>query len=241
MPDRTLFRMGSWAAIVGGVAAIIFNLIHPRLASFDDPIAEELRVVGESDIWVPLHLGILAAFLLIAFGLFAVARSMKGGPAEGIARVALGSLVISTSISSLALLIDGYALKAITEAVGAGPVVGAAGIAVAHLAWAGFMGLTIFGLGVTPAIFGLAVVRDGRYPALLGYVGFVFGIAAIVTGIAGVLDGPSSAFFIFFSITSGVLTLWVIAVGAMLGMRVAGTITVPESTTARGRTSAGIS
>ena len=240
MQDRTLFRWGSWAAIVGGIALLAVNFTHPRLESFEDPIAEELRIVGESGGWIALHLGILAAFLLVSFGLFAVARSMKGGPAEGIARVAVGSLLISTSISSFALLIDGYALKAITESIAGDAALAPAGIAVAELAWAGFMGVVIFGLGVTPAIFGMAVARDGRYPAWLGWAASIFGLVAIGTGVTGVLDGPSSGFFIVFSAASGILTLWVIAIGAMLGRRVSGTVVVPEGTTAKGKTSAGI-
>ena len=238
MTDKALFRWGSWAAIVGGVIALAGNILHPRAESYDDFIAEELRIVGESDAWVEIHLGILVGFLLITFGLFALSRSMKGGPAEGISRIALGSLLISTPVAVLALLIDGYALGAIAEAAAADPAVLAAATAGGHIGWAGFMGLVIFGLGVTPALFGLAVARDGGYPAWLGWVAFLFGLVSVGVGVTGILDGASSGFFLVFAISSGILTLWVIGIGVLLGRRAAGAITVPEGT--RGRASADI-
>jgi hypothetical protein len=233
MDDRKLFRWGSWAAIVGGVVALAGNFLHPRIEIFDDPIADELRIIGETDSWVPIHLAILAGFLLITFGLFVIARSMKGGPAEGAARIALGSLLISTPVAIVALLIDGYAMGAIAEAAAADPAVAAAATVGGEIGWAVFMGLNILSLGVTPALFGWAVSKDGGYPAWLGWGGLLFGLGAIGTAIMGLLDGPSSMFFLLFAITSGYATLWVIGMGFLLRSRDTGPITVPEGTSAR--------
>ncbi len=99
MADRTVLRLGSWAAIFGGVLAIVFNALHPRFGNEADPVAEEMRIVAENDMWIPVHLGIFVSLLLITFGLFAFARSMKGGPAEGHSRVALGALVLALLIA----------------------------------------------------------------------------------------------------------------------------------------------
>ena len=239
MDDRKLFRWGSWAAILGGVVALGGNFLHPRAENYDDIIAEEIRIIGESDSWVAIHVGILAGFLLITFGLFALARSMKGGPAEGRARIALGSLLISTPIAIMALLIDGYALGAIADASGTGdPAAQAAAIAGAHIGWAGFMGLVIFALGVTPAMFGLAVAKDGGYPAWLGWGAFLFGLLSIGAGAWGLLDGASAGFFLVFAISSGYATLWVIGMGVLLGRRAGGAITVPEGAARRQTTPA---
>jgi hypothetical protein len=227
--DRTLFRLGSWAAIIGGVVAIVTNILHPRPENFDDPIAEQLRLLAESDSWVAIHLGLLAGFLLIVFGLFALARSMKGGPGEGIARVALGSLLISTPVAVFGLMLETYTMPAISDAGG-----GAAATAVGHLGWAAFMYVATLALGVTPVLFGLAITRDGGYPAWLGWVAFLFGLVSIGAGVTGLLDGDSSGFQLVFAISSGILTLWVIAVGVLLGRRAAGPVTVPEG--ARPRT-----
>jgi hypothetical protein len=230
VPDRTLFRWGSWAAIVGGLIALGGNILHPRAKDYADPVAEELRIIGKSDAWVAIHLGILVGFLLITFGLFALARSMKGGPAEGIARIALGSLLISAPVAIITLLIDGYAMGAIADDAAADPAVLAAATAGAHIGWAAFMGLVIFALGVTPALFGLAVAKDGGYPSWMGWGAFVFGLVSVGAAVSGILGGPSSGFFLVFAISSGIVTLWVIAIGVLLGRRTAGPITVPEGT-----------
>jgi hypothetical protein len=233
VPDRTLFRWGSWAAIIGGVIALGGNFLHPRPDNFDDPIAGELQMIGETDSWVAIHLGILLGFLLITFGLYALGRSMKGGPAEGIARIALGSLLISTPIAITALLIDGYAMGAIADAVAIDPAMTVAATAAGEIAWAGFMGLVITALGITPGLFGIAVAKDGGYPAWLGWIAVLFAIVSVGAGITGVLGGPSSGFFLAFSISSGILTLWVMATGILLGRRAAEPVLVPEGTTAR--------
>jgi hypothetical protein len=231
MDDRKLFRWGSWAAIVGGLIALGGNILHPRASDLADPVAEELRIIGESDAWVAIHLGILVGFLLITFGLFALARSMKGGPADGIARVALGSLLISAPVAILGLLIDGYAMGAIAEDAAADPAVLAAATAGAHIGWAGFMGLVLLALGITPALFGLAVAKDGGYPAWLGWSAFLFGLVSVGAAVSGILGGPSSGFFLVFAISSGIVTLWIIGIGVLLGRRAGGPVTVPEGTT----------
>ena len=237
MTDRSVLRLGSWAAIVGGVLAIIFNALHPRFGGEADPVAEELRIVAENDMWVPIHLGIFVSLLLITFGLFAFARSMKGGPAEGLSRVALGALVLSAPVALLTTLVDGYATKAVADAAADSPAAAAAGAAVAHTGWALFRGLTILYLGITPIAFGLASANDGGYPSWMGWAAVVFGSVSVLTGVYGVLTGSSPTFFLIFSIASGVLTLWVIALGVLLGRRAAGPVTVPEGTVARPKAS----
>lgn len=233
MDDRALFRWGSWAAIIGGVATIALNAVHPRPASFPDPVTNEIARVGESGSWIGIHMGIFAGFLLIAFGLFAVARSMKGGPAEGIARVALGSLLISTPIVLATLLVDGYSLKALADAAVQDPSLAPAAAAGAHLGWGLFMGTALLAVGVNPILFGWAVAADGRYPAWLGWAGVLFGLGGIGAGWIGIAGGSTQGYWVTFTISSGLATLWVIALGMMLGRRAPGAVTIPEGVSAR--------
>lgn len=225
MPDRALFRWGSAAAVIGALLALVTNLLHPRISDFDNPVEPILTSAAESDSWVLIHVGILMGTLLIIFGLFAVSRSMKGGRADGLVRVALGSLLVSGPVAIVTLLFDGYATKEVADAwvAASGPakeVALAAGSAVAHIGWAAFMGLILMLLGVTPALFGLAVASSDEYPAALGWPAVLLAVGSVVAAAMGTFDGPSSAFIVLFTITSGLLTLWVLALGVLLGRRV---------------------
>ncbi len=219
MSERTLYRVGAWAAVVGAVIALVTNLVHPRISEFEDYVGAELREVRDSDGWLAIHLGLLLGSLLIILGLFALARSLKGGPAEGWARLALGGLLISAPVAVLTLMVDGYATKQVADAAAQGS--SAAGVAVVHLGWALFMGLIIMFLGITPFLFGVAVAVDGRYPASLGWGAALLGAASVVIGVVGTISGPSGGFFIVFTVTSGLLTLWVLILGVLLGRRAA--------------------
>ena len=79
MPDRTTLRLGSGSAILGALLALVTNFLHPRLSDYDDPVAEELRVVAESDGWIAIHLGILLATLLIKPKNLSTRASRHGG------------------------------------------------------------------------------------------------------------------------------------------------------------------
>lgn len=54
------------------------NLIHPVTSGPGHPEATA-RVVAASPIWVPVHLGILVAFILMLGGLVAIHDSIGGG------------------------------------------------------------------------------------------------------------------------------------------------------------------
>jgi hypothetical protein len=218
MTDQGLYRLGSVSAVVGAIVALVTNLLHPRLSDFDDPVGETLREAAQSDAWIPIHLGLLLGSLLIVLGLFAFARSMEGGPADGLARLALGGLLVSAPVAVLTLTVDGYATK---QVAAGGDIELAAGAAVVHIGWALFMALTISFIGFTPALFGLAAARSGIYPSWLGWGAVVLGLVAVITGVVGTLDGPSAAFFIAFTVASGLLTLWVLVLGVLLGRQAA--------------------
>jgi hypothetical protein len=231
MSDRTVLRLGSWAAIVGALVALVGNVLHPRMANYDDPVAEEFRIASESDQWVAIHVAILIGALLLIFGLFAVARSMKGGRGEGVARVALGSLLVSAPIGIIGFALDGYVAKAMADGLaGAAPGPASGAAAAAHVGWAVFMALVITFLGITPALFGAAVIADRTYPGWLGWVAVLFGTVAAINGIYGMFSGASAGFFLVFSITSGVLTLWVLALGVLLGRRVNDVVAIDDAT-----------
>jgi hypothetical protein len=220
MTDRALFRWGGMAAVFGAILLVIFNLLHPRPTDFDNAAGGELRLVADSDAWVPIHLGILLGSLLIILGLFALARSMKGTSAEGLSRLALGSLLIAAPVSVLTLAVDGYGLKAAADAAAGGQAGAvAAGMAVAEVTWGLFMFLILTFLGITPVFFGMAIAASRTYPAGLGWVAVVFGLVSVFASVWGTLAGPTQPFFLVFTVSSLVLTLFVLVAGLYLYRR----------------------
>jgi hypothetical protein len=164
----------------------------------------------------------LLGILLIVFGLFALARSLKGTEAEPQARVALGGLLISAPVVAVTLGVDGYASKAVADALAAAPgdaAALAAATAVAEVGWGLFMLTAITVLGITPVLYGLALAASKEWPAVYGWPVVVLGLGSIVAGLMGTFGGPSQGFFMLFTVTSVLITLWVLAGGIRLWMR----------------------
>jgi hypothetical protein len=223
MSERSLFRWGGAAAVVGAVVTLVTNLLHPRISDFDDPVPAFVEEIAGSGTWVLLHLGLVVGILLITVGLFALARSLKGGPAEGLARLALGSLLISTPIVLVTLGIDGYGSKAAAEAWAEAsdpgrPAAFATAAALVQVSWGCFMLMTITYVGVTPILFGAAVAASEEYPPALGWAVAILGAGAVVAGLIG-FGGQSVLFWVLFVATSGLITLWILAMGVLLGRK----------------------
>jgi hypothetical protein len=235
--DRATLRFGSISAIAGAVIALLANLLHPRISRFDDPTAAFVREVAGFDAWIPLHLALVASILLIAAGQFVFLRTLKGGPADGLARLALGALLVSTPIALVTLGIDGYAEKVAADAFAAGPSAAtfAPAAAIGHVSWGMFMLLILTFVGLTPILLGLAVTRSDDYPTPLGWGAVLFGAGAIVAGLIG-LGGQSGLFWGLFLATSGPLTVWVLILGVLLWRRAAEarpSLPVPPATSVR--------
>lgn len=232
MVERDLYRWGGIAAVVGALAALVANALHPRITDLDDATSAMIEEVARSGAWVPLHLVLIAAILLIAGGLFALARSLKGGPAEGLARLAKGSLLISTSVALVTLGIDGFSSKDASDAWAAATGPGkdaafAAAAAVVTVAWGAFMVMTMTFIGLTPMLFGLAITRSQEYPAALGWPVAALGAVGIVAGVVG-FGGQSTVFWILFLVSSGLLTLWILVMGVLLGRKAAALAPAPS-------------
>jgi len=215
MTERSFYRLGGAAGILGAILAGVGNAIHPRLSDFGDPVRAELEMVAGSSAWIPIHLVVAAGVLLITVGLYALARSLSeerdGGYRVG--RLALGSLLVSAPLALAALAIDGYAMKEVADvwaASGGSESSFAAGQAVRAVGWAVFMSFVMLFAGITPLLFGIAIAQDRKYPAAMGWPVVVLGAGSIVAGLIGFLGGPTQAFFLTFLVTSGLLTVWVL-------------------------------
>lgn len=217
--DRATLRIGSVCAILGAVLAAVFSILEPRVNSAD-PILDQLRVVTESDGWIFHHLGTLLFTLLITAALYVVSRTLVGRDVEVWRHVAVGSLLVSTPVAFITVGLDGYATGAAADAAAAGGNGGlAAGTTLVYAVWGVFMLETIMYLGVTPILFGVAVRRSRVYPAAFGWPAILAGLLSLTAGFLGTATGPSATFDVLFTISTGLLTLWLLAIGVRLWRR----------------------
>jgi hypothetical protein len=222
MPDRVLFRVGAISAVAGAALGLVFNLLHPRDTDSLDSIAAELQLVDESGIWVFDHVVLGIAVVLSFLGLIAIAHSITGDAGTSWAMLARASAIASSAMLMTLLAIDGIAMKEIAESfapvtdietaaafVGAAPVV--------ETVRALFTASIGAFFGVTPLLFGAAVVTSDVYPRWLGYVALAAGALGFVTAIIQAFNGLSTVTTLFlFPIASVVFTLWLLYVGVLL-------------------------
>jgi len=65
--QRSIFRIGAAAGILGSLLAMVGNLLHPA-TPIEDPQGVA-QTIAKSEIWVPVHLVIVVGLILMLGGL----------------------------------------------------------------------------------------------------------------------------------------------------------------------------
>jgi hypothetical protein len=226
MAQRTLFRVGAIAAMIGAALGLIFNLLHPR-ASGIDTSQEELDLVADSGIWLFDHFMLAWALAFSILGLVAIARSFTGDNGEAWGRFALVAAIIAIAVGFVTITIDGMAVKEVADnwadaGRGTNSAAFATGDAVANVSLALFTAVIGSLFGLTPTLFGVASLVSRDYPRWLGYVALVAGILGFVTASITFLSGPSDfALNVLFGASSGLYTIWFFVSGWFLWQKAA--------------------
>lgn len=209
--NRTVTRLGAGAAMLGAVIAVVFNLLHPRSGDVGSA-AEEVRLATEEGIWRLDHYMLAWTSALLLFALVVIARSFRDEPGASWSRVGYAFGIVSIATLFMTLVVDGFALS---EAGDAGDAVVAE--AVAYVAGGLFLATIGSLFGVTPIVFGGAVLAGDDYPKWLGWWAIVAGIVGLVAATIIFFNGFSSfTTNVLFPIASLLFTVWVGVVGYML-------------------------
>jgi len=213
--DRGVLRWGGAAAMLGAVLGIVFNILHPR--GNDTTPAGELQLIADSDIWLFDHYMLGWVIALSFIGLVAFGWSFAGTTAATWARIATASAIVGGAIGSLAIAIDGAAMKAIADqwATGSESVRAAAEIAV-RLQGAFFIAVIGSYVGLTPVLYGIAILSSDEYPAWLGYLALAAGIVGLVTASWMYLTEITTANINLYVVASLLATVWLFFVGLQL-------------------------
>lgn len=209
MLDKRVLRVGAVAAMVGAVIAVVFNLLHPMADEFT---AAESVALTEEGIWSLDHYMLAWAVGLALVAFIVIGRSFSSEPAASWGRVALYFGIGSVTIAFATLTVDGFALREAAEV--SGPAVAES---VAYVAEGLFVGLIGSFFGLTPILFGVAVLSGDDYPGWMGWVAVFAGTVGLVAGSIIFFDGFSSLTIeVLFPIASLLFTVWIGVMGFLL-------------------------
>jgi hypothetical protein len=214
--DRGVLKLGGMAAMIGAALGLVFNLLHPRSASAAANVMNELHMVAASDIWTFVHLMLAWSLAFALVGLVAIGWSFGEGPGGAWGRFAIASAVAGVTVSFITILVDGQALKHVAEALVADHTAQnvAAATAVSEVTFALFTGTIGSLFGLTPVLFGAAVLTDGRHPRWLGYLSIVAGVLGLLTGSIQFVRGITNLTEnILFPVASLGFTVWLFVMG----------------------------
>jgi hypothetical protein len=221
--QRWIFRLGAAAAIVGSLAGMVGNLVHPATPHDDPPGVA--KVIADSGAWTPLHLVIIAGIILMLGGLLAVYRSIGGGLPGALAQFGWASAIVGIAVGLILVILDGVAARQLAEEWAAAPAEEQAIALRVVLAneTTNFALAALFNIlfaGVTFILFGLAVALGDAYPRWLGWVAVAAGVGSIGAGLIQALVGePTVASQVLTIIGPTVITLWMLVIGVLLARK----------------------
>ena len=192
--------------MVGAVIGLVGNLMHPRGSEFG-PEAE-VALVNDSGIWLFDHFLIAWSFAFALVGLVSIGWSFRDEIGQSWGRLATASAIASVTVAYVTIAVDGMAMEA---AAAAG---GAVGEAVAHVGLAMFTATIGALFGLTPVLFGIAILSSTTYPKGLGWLILAGGVLGLLVASVQFLSGPSTLITnVLFVASSLIFTVWVFLMG----------------------------
>jgi len=142
---------------------------------------------------------------------------MAGGPAGAAAYLGSCGAIASLAVASALQAVDGVALKAMVNAWSAAPagqkeMLFNAAFAVRQIE-IGLASMTALLSGLTISIYGIALMRDLRFPKLLGITAIAGGVPAATAGVVMAYSGFSDLAMNLNLPANSLVLVWMIALG----------------------------
>ena len=223
---QLLLRIGAVCAILGAVVSVAAGA---GFGNITNELGTEavLRYISSRPAWYwpTVQLGFVLGALLWVGALAALASSLTRGAGWALGQLGTAIVIVGATIHVGDAAISGFGLAHLagTWAVATGSEKsillhnGETLLMILGGTWAGV--LMLFH-GLPFVLFGLAAVLDRRYPAWLGWFGFVGGLGSLFIGIMmflGLNLVPESLFIVF----ALVVSLWMVAMGVLMWRRAA--------------------
>lgn len=206
----------SITAISGALFLLIGTFLHPMEADPNMPLAAFTEYAADRN-WIASHLMQLTGMGLMVAALVLLSQRMAGGQAKVVAILGEIGAVVGLAVAAALQAVDGIALKAMVNAWSTTPepqkeMLFYAAFAVRQIE-IGLASILSLLLGLTVAIYGIALLIDESFPKWLGYLAIVGGIPTAISGIAIAYTGFSGLAMAINMPSSTLLLGWIIVLG----------------------------
>jgi hypothetical protein len=201
---------------------LIGTYLHPLRADPSEAVAAFTEYAADPR-WIATHLTQLAGVVLLVAALLGLARQLEAGNGTGWARLAAGGAIASLAVTAVLQAVDGIALKALVDTWAAASA--AQKEPAFHAAFAvrqveiGLAGVLSLFLGLTVAVFGVALLVDRTYPTWLGGLAIGGGVPATVAGVLTAQRGFSGPAMATSMSAGSLLLVWTFTLGVCMWRR----------------------
>jgi hypothetical protein len=216
MLDRALIRWGGMAAMIGAGLGFIFNLLHPRSEAAASSTVGHLHLVANSDIWIFVHFMLAWSLAFALIGLITIGRSLTHPISATVARYAIPSAIVGIGVGFVTLGVDGPAVKHVADEFLAthSPAATGAATAVVEIGEVLFIGTIGSLFGLTPLLYGVALLQGDEYPTGLGWLAVGSGIGGLLIASVMYLAGFSNLMAnVLFPIVATAFIVWSFIMG----------------------------
>lgn len=99
-------RLGGLLVVLGGVAGIVVNVLHPRTPAVTEDV---LGIVAAAPHWTALHLIAALAAVLVVAGLSLFVRTLSDARARALGEAGKVVALLGAATFLVAIMVDGYA------------------------------------------------------------------------------------------------------------------------------------
>lgn len=217
--NREALRVGGIATLLGGVGAIVVNILHPRPPERTD---ELLTLVASMPHWTIMHYGAVWATVLVVSGFALLVPTLQDARARALGELGKYTAALGAAVFLVAIMVDGHGYPAF-----ASRWMGASGDEKAVILWAASAVHTVdaalfpvwsglfLGLGIL--LVAVALWRSAEYPRVFAALGIAGGAMCVTFALSTV--GGFTVPLPLWPLGPAVDAIWMTVLGGMMVRR----------------------
>jgi len=208
--------VGAACAIAGAGLLFFGTFLHPMHADPNDSVAAFAEYAADR-LWIASHLMQLAGVASMVVALLLLAQQLELRRRSDVTRIAAAGAIASLALAAALQAVDGIALKTMVDAWAEAPApqkesAFRAAFAVRQIE-IGLASMFCLSIGITAAVFGVALLSDGFYPKWFSGLAIVGGLPTAAAGIVIAYTGFSRLAMAINMPANFLLLLWMLVLG----------------------------